>query len=806
MLKLLFKTSFRNILKNKALTIINVLGLSVGITCVLIIYLIIRHENSYDKFHTNYENIYHIYTETTFGENKSYNAGIPPALPPKIKAELPEVENLSIVYNYAVDLKIINDYESKRFDDAKGLTFKTAGIDSNYFKLFDWEWKAGSPIKSFENKESVVITEKTAFKLFGSSDVLGKELKLNDEFFVTITGILKNPLQPSNFEYEAFFSLNLIEPNYVSETNWGGVSSGYQCYFLLNGKGEKLKQNAINFEEKINSLYAKNIKNSWQIKLRPLSAIHFDQSMHFMIGNSPNPQVLWYLFWIALVIILSACINYINLSTAYSILRSSEIGVRKVLGSSRKLLIIQFMGETLAMVLIATLFSFCLTELFIINIDVFTNWQFDSDLFRNALLHDQFIYLFFTILILIITLLSGFYPAFIASGFHPIKALKDKLDVKNNSGYSLRKILVFLQFCLCQVFILGTLVIIFQMDYMKNSDMGFDKDHILTINLPETNKKDVIANEWKRIEGVKNISFSNSSPVPNGWTAVKTSVENDSGLISTQIVEIKVDSSFFDLYRMNFVAGANYKERDSTEAIIVNQQYLSRFSLENPAEAIGKKVLIHEGDKYYSINGVVADFHMHSFHREIPAIMMIQDEKSYNLLNVKVSPVERAETLNAMENVWKQLFPDFEFKYDYLNDRIYRMYQAEEQVLRVFNLFAGIAIFINCLGLFGLVSFMSLRKTKEIGIRKVFGANISQIVMLFSKEFLLLVISALVVAGPIGYYFMNIWLEDYAYKVEISWDYFLLTLCIAVIITLLTVSYQSIKSALRNPAEALRSE
>ncbi|MBT31022.1 MAG: hypothetical protein CMO01_15295 [Thalassobius sp.] len=804
MLELLFKTSFRNLLKNKLLTIINVLGLSVGITCVLVVYLIISHENSYDKFQSNYENIFHIYTEYKSGKSTGYNAGIPPALPLKLKEEVPEIEILSSIYYGGGILKALDD--NKDVIKSEGLHFYTVGIDSNYFNLFDWEWISGSPIKSFINKESVVITEKTAQKLFGSLDVLGKEVNVNDEYFVTVTGILKNSPYPSNFGFDAFFPIALIQPDHINETNWTGVSSGYQSYFLLNRSDEKLQEEANLIEEKINKLYAKNGSDSWKIKIRPLSSIHFDPNMHSYIGTLPNPQILWYLFWIALVIIISACINYINLSTAFSILRSSEIGIRKVLGSSRKLLIMQFMGETLVMICIATILSFCFTELFLIHIDVFSFWKFDSSLFSNALIYNRIIYLFIPSLILIITILSGFYPAFMASGYHPIKALKDKLDIKNSSGYSLRRSLVFLQFCLCQVFILGTLVIMYQLDFMQNSDMGFDKDHILTIDLPDSKKKEVLTNEWNNIEGIKSISLSNSSPISSGWTAIDTSVETDSSITTSRIIDLKVDSVYFDLYRMNFVAGANYKERDSTEAVIVNQQFLSRFGFKNPAEAIGKKVITNKGEKFRIISGVVEDFHLQSFHSQIPAIMMSQDQESYYVLNAKISPVNRAETLAAMHSVWKSLFPETEFKYDFLEDRIYRMYKSEEQVLRLFNLFSGIAIFINCLGLFGLVSFMSLRKTKEIGIRKVFGASISQIVMLFSKEFLLLVISALVVAGPIGYYFMNIWLEDYAYKIDIGWTYFALTLCIALLITLLSVSYQSIKSALRNPAEALRSE
>ncbi|MDW7690998.1 ABC transporter permease [Flammeovirgaceae bacterium SG7u.111] len=804
MLELLFKTSFRNLLKNKMLTTINVLGLSIGITCALIIYLIISHENNFDKYHSKIDNIYHLYTEMHFGENQSFNQGVPYPVHEAIEEELPEVKILGeLLTAGGATVQLNKEKEAIELG-------KLAGVDTSYFKIFDWEWIAGNPELSLANKESVILTEKTALKFFGTLDVVGKDFQLNKEHSVTVTGLLKNPPAPSNFEFGAFVPIALIDGSSRENAHWSNVASSYQNYIVVAGEGEELQASVNELEQKIYDLYQSKKPNkdlSWEIKMQPLKAMHFNPVMYPNTGRSASLDVLWALFAIAVVLILSVCINYINLSTAFATLRSSEIGVRKVLGSSKRLLVFQFLSETFVLISLALVISFCLTELMLSNMHFFIDWGIDQNLFRNALKTDWLLYLFIPALILLLTLLSGIYPAILASSFNPIDAIKNKISAKGTRGFSMRRALVLLQFGLCQIFIFGTIVVMQQLEFARTNDLGFDRDHIVNVHLPweEQDKRDVLQNEWGNISGISDISFSSQAPMMNGWSATTITLENDSTSEEKQTNLIEADPNYFGLYKFNFLAGKPYHESDSLEEIIVNQQFLSLMGLEDPYEAIGKQVFYDE-DYPLTITGVVSDFHLNSFKEEIKPLMMGMDKNSLYVANIKVNPLTQKETLAALESKWKEVYPDQTFNYGFLEDDIYKMYKNEEQTYRLFNLFAGIAIFISCLGLYGLISFISLQRTKEIGIRKVLGASVKQIVYLFSKEFIILVLTALVLAGPAGYYIMTNWLEDYAYKIDLTWDIFAITLVVSMLIALATVSYQSIRSALQNPVDALHAD
>ncbi|MBT31023.1 MAG: hypothetical protein CMO01_15300 [Thalassobius sp.] len=809
MLELLFKTSFRNLLKNKMLTIINVLGLSVGITCALVIYLIIRHENSYDKFHSKLDNIYHLYTEMHFGEHQSYNQGVPYPVHETIEAEVPEIKVLGeLLTEGDVDVRLTDATEGK--ENNKIEIENLAGVDTNYFKIFDWEWIAGSPEKSLSNKESIILTEKSAIQIFGNLDVVGKELKMENEKLVTVTGLLKTPPAPSNFEFSAFVPIDLVNDRVSGSKYWTSVTSNYQNYILVEGEGEVLQANVEKLEKKIYDLYkSKNPDkdSEWELKMQPMQDMHFDQEMYANTGRNANADVLWYLFAIAVVLILSACINYINLSTAFATLRSSEIGVRKVLGSSKRLLVFQFLSETMILISMAVAISFCLTELLLMNMHFFIDWGEKENLFREALQNDFLIYLFIPSLMLFLTVFSGFYPALLASSFNPIDAIKNKINLKSSRGFSMRRVLVLVQFSLCQIFIFGTIVVMQQLDFARSNDLGFNRDHIVNIHIPweKQDRIEALQNEWRGINGLSQMSFSSQAPIMNGWSATTITLDNDSTSEEKQTNLIQADPVYFELYGFNFLAGGPYPESDSLESVVVNQKFLNLMGLDNPHEAVGKAVYYGK-DRPLTITGVVSDFHINSFRSEIKPLMMGMEKDNLYVANLKINPVTQKETLAALESKWYHIYPDETFKYDFLEDDIYRMYKNEEQTYRLFNLFAGIAIFISCLGLYGLISFISLQRTKEIGIRKVLGASIRQIVYLFSKEFIILVITALLIAGPIGYYIMTNWLEDYAYKISLTWDMFAITLCVALVIALITVSYQSIKAALQNPADALHSD
>ena len=740
-----------------------------------------------------------------FGENQSFNQGVPYPLHEVIEAEVPLVKSVGQLLTYHGAVFQINDENSEEIKDNI-----IAGVDTNYFEVFDMEWIRGNPATSFSNKESVVLTEKAALKIFGSINVIGKSVMLNKEHLLSVTGLLKAFPAPSNFEFEAFIPIELIDKDYRANPHWRSVSSNYQNYILLDGNKGKLDKKAVEVETQLADIYLKNVddpESGWEIKIQPLSEIHFHKEMYPNTGRNANADTLWYLFIIAIVLIFSACINYINLSTAVSILRASEIGVRKVLGSSKGLLIVQFLGETFLMVSIAIALSFCFTELFLMNISFFINWEMGESLFREALKNDIAIYLFIPGLMLLITLFSGIYPAIVTSSYNPIAAIKNKINVKGKNGLSLRRVLVLIQFSLCQLFIFGTIVVMQQLEYARNTNLGFNKEHIINIRIPENNidKNQLLENELNSISGVSGISFSSQAPIINGWSATAVWFEKDSSHSNKMTNQILADPEYFDVYKFQFLAGKTYHESDTLEGLVVNQKFLNLMGVENPHDAIGREVF-YGNDKALIISGVVSDFHLSSFRTEIKPLIIGMRKDQLRYANIKINPINQKETIAAIGSRWATLFPETTFKYNFLEDDIYKMYKSEEQTYRLFNLFAGIAIYISCLGLYGLISFISLQKRKEIGIRKVLGASVKQIVYLFSKEFILLVIAALFIAGPLGYLAMNTWLDDYAYKMTINWDVFAITLLVTMFIALITVSYQSIKSALENPAEALHAD
>ncbi|MEM1134517.1 MAG: ABC transporter permease [Bacteroidota bacterium] len=807
MLELIFKTSIRNLLKNKVLTTINVLGLSLGITCALVIYLITRYETSFDKYHENYNNIYTVYTTPVFGEHTHYHSGIPFPFHQVLKEEIPNIKVLSQLFITESRFSIPNERSVRQQIKIEN---DVVGVDTAFFKVFDWNWLKGSPETALLNSTSIVLTEKTAFKIFGTLDILGREVLLNKEHLLVVTGLVADPPAATNFEFAAFVSTTLLEENTKKYAGWTTVSDSYQNFIVIDGQGEQKKKNAALIQKQINEIYVEKIKETgltWKLGLQSLADIHFSKELPPITGKRADKKILWYLFFIGLVLIFSACINYVNLATAISVLRSTEIGVRKIMGSNIPLLVLQFLGETFLLVTLSVILSLCLTELFLLKINFFIEMQIKKSLLGVALQNDPFIYLFISCVVLLITLLSGLYPAYITASYTPLNAIKNKIHVKGKKGASLRRILVVTQFCLCQLFIFGTIVVMQQLEYTQNKDLGFKKEHVVSVFLPksEISKREVLKNELLTLNGISNVSLSSFIPMSFSWASWEVWFEKDSTRANDVSNVILADRDYFETYGFNFLAGAPFHESDTMEAVVVNQAFLKLLGVEKPEEALYKEIFYGDG-KQVAISGVVADFHLTSFHKEIKPLMIGTIKERMRTANVKITPQKQQATLAAMEEKWSKFFPDEPFAYKFLEDSIFNMYKTEKLTYRLFNLFAVIAIFISCLGLYGLISFISLQKTKEIGIRKILGASVNQIVLLFSKEFMLLVLIALLIAGPLGYYFMNNWLADFAYKIDIGWEIFALTLLIAMFIALFTVSYQSIKSALQNPVESLHTD
>jgi len=807
MFDFILKTSIRNLLKNKLLTTINILGLAVGITCALVIYLVVSYETNFDKYHHNHTYIHRIYTKLKFGDRMTNITGIPYPMYDILKNEVPQVKEVAQVFKRRGSYKILDSEKNIKSQFYKGND--VVGVDASFFNILDWEWLQGNPEVSLSNIHSIVLAEKTALNLFGTRDVIGKELYLNRDFLLTVTGVIADPKGPTNFEFSGFVSYKLFEKEVQEYADWTSVGSSFETLVLLDTNEENQTQLKTDFLEKINQIYKSKIEAStidWKLAVQPLNEVHFTESVSPMTGSIGSKIVLKVLIVIAIMITLIACINYINLSTAFASLRTKEIGIRKILGGSKKHLIAQFLGETFLLVSVALLFSFGLTEFFLMYVSEITGWVPQKQLLREALQNDINIYLFLPSIVLLITFLAGFYPALITTATSPLKAFKTTLVTQKIKGITIRRILVIFQFAICQLFIFGSIIVLQQLEFIQEKSLGFNKEHVMHISLnrEDRDKAQILKNKLAHVTGISEISLSNLTPITNGWTMYDIVVEKDTTKKNYAAFTILADTDFFKVYEFDFLAGDLYPASDSMTHLVVNQAFLKWLGLEKPVEAVGKEVFFN--NRSLTITGVVADFHISSLHSEIRPVMFGMSRIDFQTLNIKVNPLHTQKTIAEIEGIWKEVLPDTPLTYNFLEDTVYRMYQDETQMFKMFNLFAGLAVFISCLGLYGLVAFMSIYKTKEIGIRKVLGATVTQVVMLFSKEFILLVPLSLLIAGPLGYYFMDEWLSDFAYQIPIEFQYLLITLLITMLIALATVGLQSVKAASKNPVDALRSE
>jgi ABC-type antimicrobial peptide transport system permease subunit len=538
--------------------------------------------------------------------------------------------------------------------------------------------------------------------------------------------------------------------------------------------------------------------------LQPLKEMHFDQRLGNFNGRTFSKQLITALSLIGIFLLIIACVNFINLSTANAVIRSKEVGVRKVLGGTRKQLVVQFFSETGATCLIAMIGAIivsvislsCLNRLLEINLSA-------SSLFTPATL------LFILISLVTVTILSGFYPALILAGFNPINVLKGKLTSEPGKGITLRRGLVVFQFVIAQTLIIGTLVVVAQMNYFSTADLGFNKEAIVTASMPRDSlsytKYDRLRGELTKMPGVKEVSFSTFAPAGNGGWATDLRIASNHTKNADLIVDMKpADTSFFSLYNLKMAAGRMYYSSDTASEFVVNETLTKSLGIRNPQDAIGQQINI--SGMLRPIVGVVKDFHMHSLKDPIGPVVMMSQKRSFGITNIKIAPDKTQQVLAGMDATWSKIFPDYVFEYSFLDQNIADYYKQEKQLTQLYKLFACIAIFISCLGLYGLVNFMAQRKRKEIGIRKVLGASLANILLLLSREFTLLIAFAFLIAAPIAWYFMHQWLEQYSYRISIGVGIFFITLICSIIIAWLTVGYSAIKAAIANPVKSLRTE
>ncbi|HUS03266.1 MAG TPA: ABC transporter permease [Chitinophagaceae bacterium] len=802
MLKNYLTIAFRNLLKNKALSFINIFGLASGMACALLIILFIKEELSFDKFNKDPERIYRVVKDFVNEDGSTLpDATTPPALAPAMQKDIPEIEST---------VRIFSNWGSKYLIKYGDKHFYEEGVyraDSSIFTVFNFPFIKGNPSNAFKQLKSVVFTETAAKKYFGNDDPMGKMVEIDPMGQHMVTGVIQDVPSNSHFKFDFLISTRTIGGGNIDE-NWGF----YNFYTYI-----KLKPNTsiASVEPKIKALFKKTKPDSKNIYYtQALTGIHLTSNLKWELRPNSDRIYIYVFGTIALFVIIIASINYINLVTAKSSLRAKEVGIRKVVGAARRSLIGQFLTESVFTVFLASLLAIALAAIILPAFNHFT--QKELSVFSGNM---QLVWMLVAGFTLLIGFIAGLYPAFYLSGFRPAFVLKG-LNTSGNNTITLRKVLVVLQFIISVVLIIGSLIINRQLNYMQSAKLGFNKEQVVVINnLERSPNSEAFKNDLIKIPGVKKITSADGMIGGQNWaTSLRMRGKENEQLINF----LTVGDDFLDVFGIALKEGRGYSAQYPADtltngmpgplnqvigSIVINEKAVKDLGV--PSPAVGQQLVWGtdaDTTYYVSIVGVVKDFHFTSLRNEIKPFAFVKNLRRVNSLAVKLDAGNTHDALEQMQNKWQGIFADRPFDYYFLDESINKLYSAEKNFKDLFFYFTIIALIIACLGLFALAAFTAEQRKKEIGIRKVLGASVTNVVAMLSKDFLKLVGIAAFIAFPIVWYIMNKWLQDFTYRINISWWVFVVGGMAAIIIALLTVSFQAIKAAVSNPVKNLRTE
>lgn len=814
MLKNYLKTSFRHLLKNKSTSAVNISGLVLGITFTIVILVVVQYELSFDSFHTNAERIYRITRVSEFDGQPEYRTGVVYSLTDALRNDLTSIENIAAMqYEGGIHLSLDNEdgQPRKKHKENEGFVF----LEPSFFKVFDYKgkdvkWIAGNPETALVEPNSLVLTEQIAKKYFPDEEALGKTILIENQVNFKVTGIVTDFPKNTDFPFKIIASYSTLK-GFLDGPSWYGVSDQNQAYVVLKEGFTEAEVNA-----QIAAIHASNVDERTaafrKYLLQPLKEVHFDNRFGNYNFRTVSKSTIGALAWVGFFLLMMACINFINITTAQSATRGKEVGIRKVLGGKRNQLVFQFLGETFIITVTATIFSFLVAEIIINSFQNLLGFKLD-----HSLITDPYIILLALLIVVFVSFLAGFYPALVQSGFNPVNALKGKLSNLSMKGIRLRRGLVSFQLIISQVFIICTIIVIKQMDYFRNADLGFDKEAVITVNLPQNDKEkhEILKDKIESASGVNSVSLSFSFPSGTGRNTSFGVIRSD--LMDSPEEDINfehqsIDENYLKIYKIDLLAGRNLVEADSSRGVILNLHLSKRLGFKVPEDAIGQEV--ETGDGKFNVVGVTANFHTKSLRDQIDYVAFFYNPSRFYNASIKLStPADGGgfykilpHVLSHLEAVYTEAYPSYVFEYRFLDDRIQAFYAEETRISSLFKILAGLSIFIGCLGLYGLVSFMAVKREKEIGIRKVLGASISSIMTLFSKEFLILVFFAFIIAAPLSWYMMQKWLQEFVFKIDIGAEIFLLAGFASLFIAIVTVGYQSLKTSLANPVNSLKSE
>ncbi len=817
MLKNYFTTAFRNFWRNKTFSVINVLGLSIGISASLIIFLIVQFEMSYDKVETDASRIYRVVMDMKFNGNDGHSAAVVAPLSSAIQREITGVEATVPVMQFQGDATAKVSIEKE--GSSKPTIFKNQAdivfTNPQYFSLLPYKWIAGSPESSLKNPFNVVLSESRVKQYFPSTninDVIGKQIRYNDDFTATVSGVVKDLDERTSFDAVEFISFPTIAQTHMQDDfmmnkweDWMGYSHLY-VKLSKGSKNENVQTQLNRLFVKYNTKANKDAANYIHLHLQPLSDIHFNPLYASFDGRIAHKPTLYGLLAIAAFLLMLACINFINLTTANAASRAKEIGIRKTMGSLKKQLIFQFLSETFLYTVVACIISFCIAPLLLKMFADFIPPGLDFQPFNQPN-----IFLFLLALAVVVSFLSGLYPAFILSGYKPVKVLKNQSFTFNNETRHawIRKTLTVSQFVIAQFFVIATVMVSKQINYSLNADMGFRKDAIVSFGLP---RQDTVAShrsglltEIKAIPGVQMASRAFLTPADEGLAYTDISYAGAANENKESVQLRWGDSNYLKLFNIKILAGRNVEESDTIKEFLINETYSKALGFKHPQDAINK-LLDYNGMKL-PIIGVIHDFNEQSFHVPVgPLVFAGFDNRSY-IIHVLLQPNSSwSNTIAQIQKAYHQFYPDEDFTYNFLDETIAKFYESEQHTASLLSWAMGLSILISCLGLLGLVMYTINTRTKEIGIRKILGATVTNIISILSKDFVQLVLIAFVFATPVAWWATYKWLEDFAYRTAMSWWVFALCGCAMLLIALIALSIQTIKAAIANPVKSLRAE
>jgi len=799
MFKLNLKIAWRNLWKNKGYTLINILGLSIGMASCILIFIFIRYQLSFDENFKNESRIYRVITSWTAPDSFFESAGTARPLPPAMRNDFSQqFDRVAAIQGGGGIIKVKDALGKESIKTAEDVHY----ADPDFFEIFDFKWLEGNPRQSLSQPNTVVLSDEMANKLFGDwHKAVGQSINFKNKIDLKVTGIIEKTPENSSFPLKIIISYKTYQNQAGPElTSWGSVSSSSECYVMLK-KGVSIEDVNRNIPQFINKYYQKDDISKEGHRFQPLRDIHYNEDLGNFANKVISKKELYGLAIIGVFLLLTACINFINLATAQAVSRGKEVGVRKVMGSLRRQLIVQFLTETLTITVLSLLVGCVLTEVALPGMQ-----SLFKDHISFSIIEHPIILLFMLVLVILVSFLAGFYPAMVMSGYSPALAIKNKITA-NAAGLSLRKILVVVQFAITIILIIGTLVVLRQMSYMREKPLGFVPTAVALIDVPSDSmaitRYHTLQDQLNKIPGVLSSSYCSAAP--------SSDFNNESNFRYNSTIQANFqantktgDENYFKTFGLEIIAGKGLAKTDTVKDYVVNETLLKKLNVVNYNEAIGKIISVH--GKKGTIVGVVKDFNNRSLHEPISPIILNSDKESYTTIAIKLDRKSILPAMQAIEKTWNNVLPEYVYGSNFLDDKISSYYQTEKIMGALFKVFAGVIIFISFIGLFGLISFVATQRTREVAIRKVLGASTVELVKMLNGSFLLMVFIANLVAWPLAYLFVSKWLATFSYRIEVNIWPFIFAMIISMTITLITVSIRSYKAAVANTIDALKYE